>query len=90
MLVPLAVRGAAGALRKFTCRTPGCSLLDDIRADKGVVPGTPHERRRTMPHILTTILTQVAVALLEAAAVRLAVQFWKVFGTGGHPAAAHA
>ncbi|MFD5495926.1 hypothetical protein ACFYY3_02230 [Streptomyces sp. NPDC001812] len=43
-----------------------------------------------MPHILTTILTQVAVALLEAAVVRLAVQFWKAFGAGGHPAAAHA
>lgn len=43
-----------------------------------------------MPHILTTILTQVAVALLEAAVVRLAVQLWKVFGTDGHPAAAHA
>ncbi|WP_146229145.1 hypothetical protein [Streptomyces sp. NWU339] len=30
-----------------------------------------------MPHILNTILTQAAVALLEAAAVRLAVQLWK-------------
>ncbi|MEU6521590.1 hypothetical protein ABZ892_01785 [Streptomyces sp. NPDC046924] len=43
-----------------------------------------------MPHIFTTILTQVAVALLEAAVVRLAVHLWKAFGTGGHPAAAHA
>ncbi|MEU6889995.1 hypothetical protein ABZ918_33380 [Streptomyces viridosporus] len=43
-----------------------------------------------MPHILTTVLTQVAVALLEAAVVRLAVQLWKAFGTSGQPAAAHA
>ncbi|MER6408831.1 hypothetical protein ABT269_36295 [Streptomyces viridosporus] len=43
-----------------------------------------------MPHILTTVLTQVAVALIEAAVVRLAVQLWKAFGTSGQPAAAYA
>ncbi|MFJ8633605.1 hypothetical protein [Streptomyces sp. NPDC093568] len=43
-----------------------------------------------MPHILSTILTQVAVALLEAVLVRLAVQLWKAFATSGRPAAAHA
>lgn len=43
-----------------------------------------------MPHILTTILTQVAVALIEAAVVRLAVQLWKTLGTSGQPAAAYA
>ncbi|MEV0696272.1 hypothetical protein [Streptomyces sp. NPDC050388] len=43
-----------------------------------------------MPHIFTTILTQVAVALLEAAAVRVVVQLWKTFDTSGRPAAAHA
>ncbi|WP_281288321.1 hypothetical protein [Streptomyces cyaneus] len=43
-----------------------------------------------MPHILTTILTQVAVALLEAVLVRLAIQLWKAFGTSAPAAAAHA
>ncbi|WP_279617145.1 hypothetical protein [Streptomyces regalis] len=44
-----------------------------------------------MPHILTTILTQVAVALLKAVLVRLAIQLWKAFGTsGGRMAAAQA
>ncbi|MFF7264306.1 hypothetical protein ACFZCL_29090 [Streptomyces sp. NPDC008159] len=43
-----------------------------------------------MPHILTTILTNVAVALLEALLVRLAVQLWKAFGASMRPMAAHA
>jgi hypothetical protein len=43
-----------------------------------------------MPHILTTILTQVAVALLEAVLVRLSIQLWKSFTGGGRPAAAYA
>ncbi|MEU9244778.1 hypothetical protein [Streptomyces shenzhenensis] len=43
-----------------------------------------------MPHILTTILTQAAVALIEAALIRLSMQLWKAFTTGGRPAAAHA
>ncbi|MFE5815004.1 hypothetical protein [Streptomyces sp. NPDC056479] len=43
-----------------------------------------------MPHILSTILTQVAVALLEAVLVRLAIQLWKTFAMSGRPAAAHA
>jgi hypothetical protein len=43
-----------------------------------------------MSRILTTILTQVAVALLEAALIRLSAQLWKTFTTGGRPATAHA
>ncbi|MFJ7072753.1 hypothetical protein [Streptomyces sp. NPDC098781] len=43
-----------------------------------------------MPHILSTILTQVAIALLEAVLVRLAMQLWKAFGTSGRPVAATA
>jgi hypothetical protein len=43
-----------------------------------------------MPHILATILTQVAVALLEAALIRLSIQLWKAFNAGGRPATAHA
>ena len=49
-----------------------------------------HERRLTVPHILTTILTQVAVALLEAALIRLSLQLWKTFADSGRPVAAHA
>ncbi|MFC5673011.1 hypothetical protein [Streptomyces incanus] len=43
-----------------------------------------------MPHILTTILTQVAIALIETAVVRLAVRLWKALDTSGRPAAAYA
>ncbi|WP_409472551.1 hypothetical protein [Streptomyces sp. HC307] len=43
-----------------------------------------------MPHILTTIVTQVAVALIEAALVRLFTQLWKSFGATARPAAAYA
>ncbi|MFC9508147.1 hypothetical protein [Streptomyces sp. NPDC057002] len=43
-----------------------------------------------MPHIFSTILTQVAVALIEAALVRLFMQLWKTFAASGRPAAAHA
>ncbi|MEV1076867.1 hypothetical protein AB0I98_01160 [Streptomyces sp. NPDC050211] len=43
-----------------------------------------------MPHIFTTILTQVAVALLEAALVRLFTQLWKTFAASGRPATAYA
>ncbi len=43
-----------------------------------------------MPHILTTILTQVAVALIEAALVRLLMQLWKTFAVNGRPVAARA
>ncbi|MGP4050562.1 hypothetical protein [Streptomyces sp. 2A115] len=43
-----------------------------------------------MPHILATILTQVAVALLEAALIRLSIQLWKAFADSGRPVAAHA
>ncbi|GCB49672.1 hypothetical protein [Streptomyces sp. NL15-2K] len=43
-----------------------------------------------MPHILATVLTQVAVALLEAALIRLSVQLWKTLVGSGRPVAAHA
>lgn len=43
-----------------------------------------------MPHILATVLTQVAVALLEAALIRLSIQLWKAFVGNGRPVAAHA
>ncbi|WP_277611010.1 hypothetical protein [Streptomyces scabichelini] len=43
-----------------------------------------------MPHILTTIVTQVAVALLEAALIRLFMQLWKSFAAGARPVAAPA
>ncbi|MGI5374840.1 hypothetical protein ACQEV2_11445 [Streptomyces sp. CA-251387] len=43
-----------------------------------------------MPHILTTVLANVAIALLEALLVRLAIQLWKAFAVSGGPAAAHA
>lgn len=70
-----------------------CSLSDDIAPDKGTVPSTmhtDHERRLTVPHILTTILTQVAVALIEAALVRLFMQLWKTFAASGRPVTAYA
>ncbi|MFH8803569.1 hypothetical protein ACH4F6_28845 [Streptomyces sp. NPDC017936] len=40
-----------------------------------------------MPHPFTTALTQVALALLEAALLRLAATLWKSFAAGGHSAA---
>ena len=43
-----------------------------------------------MPHILATILTQVAVALLEAALIRLSIQLWKTLMSSDRPAAAYA
>ncbi|MGW0839214.1 hypothetical protein ACWD26_03450 [Streptomyces sp. NPDC002787] len=43
-----------------------------------------------MPHILAKILTQVAVALLEAALIRLSVQLWKALLGTGRPAPAYA
>ena len=38
-----------------------------------------------MPHILSTILTQVAIALIEAVLVRLIMQLWKSFAASGRP-----
>ncbi|MFI6375684.1 hypothetical protein [Streptomyces sp. NPDC050546] len=51
---------------------------------------TAHERRLTVPHIFTTILTQVAVALIEAALVRLIMQLWKTFAASGRQATTYA
>jgi hypothetical protein len=70
-----------------------CNPSDDIAPDKGAVTSTMHttyERRLTMPHILTTILTQVAVGLIEAALVRLFMQLWKTFAASGRPVTAYA
>jgi hypothetical protein len=50
---------------------------------------TTHERRLTVPHIFTTILTQVAVALIEAALIRLFMHLWKTYAGSGRPVAAH-
>ncbi|MFP1627918.1 hypothetical protein ACLB9X_22725 [Streptomyces sp. 5K101] len=43
-----------------------------------------------MPHVVTKILTQVAVALLEAALIRLSVQLWKAFAGSARPVTVHA
>jgi hypothetical protein len=43
-----------------------------------------------MPHVLATVLTQVAVALLEAALIRLSIQLWKALVGSGRPVVAHA
>ncbi|UUU21938.1 hypothetical protein [Streptomyces sp. DSM 40750] len=51
---------------------------------------TAHERRLIVPHILTTILTQVAIGLIEAALVRLFMQLWKTFVASGRPVTAYA
>lgn len=48
------------------------------------------ERRLTVPHVVTKILTQVAVALLEAALIRLSVQLWKAFAGSARPVTVHA
>ena len=39
-----------------------------------------------MPHLLTTILTSAAAALLEAALIRLSVLLWRSY-LAGRPAA---
>jgi len=43
-----------------------------------------------VPQILSTILTQVAIALIEAVLVRLIMQLWKSFAASGRPVAATA
>ncbi|MEU2283977.1 hypothetical protein ABZ614_18905 [Streptomyces sp. NPDC013178] len=43
-----------------------------------------------MPHILTHILTQAAIAVVEAALIRLSFQLWKALTAGGRPATVHA
>jgi hypothetical protein len=45
---------------------------------------------RTMPQILTAILTRAAVALLETALMHLSVALWKSLVDGGRPTAAPA
>ncbi|MFF4762067.1 hypothetical protein [Streptomyces sp. NPDC001292] len=44
--------------------------------------GTP------VPHLLTSLLTQVAVAVIEALVIRLLVQLWDAFARSGRPMAA--
>ena len=59
--------------------------------DKGAAPRTMHTKGgRIMPHLLTTILTSVAAALLEAALIRLSVLLWRSYTSDGRPAAAAA
>ncbi|WP_416978640.1 hypothetical protein [Streptomyces sp. T028] len=41
-----------------------------------------------MPHLLTTLATRVAVALLEAALIRLTLTLWRSLTGGGGTAAA--
>ncbi|MGW2748918.1 hypothetical protein [Streptomyces sp. NPDC001450] len=43
-----------------------------------------------MPHILTSVLTRVAVAVLEALLLRLLVQLWNSFLRSGYPVTAAA
>lgn len=43
-----------------------------------------------MPHLLSSLLTQIAVALLEALVMRLLVQLWNAFLRSGRPVAAAA
>ncbi len=44
----------------------------------------------TMPHFLAAILTNVAIAVIEAALIRLSMALWKAFLNSGRPAAAYA
>ncbi|MFF4825393.1 hypothetical protein [Streptomyces sp. NPDC001312] len=46
--------------------------------------GTP------VPHLLTSLLTQVAVAVIEALVIRLLAQLWNAFARSGRPMAAAA
>ena len=58
-----------------------------MRPDKGAVPSTMRTKGgRIMPHLLTTILTSAAAALLEAALIRLSVLLWRSY-LAGRPAA---
>jgi hypothetical protein len=77
-------RGAAGR------RIDGAVAVLNVGAPALENPARPHERRLTMPQILSTILTQVAVALVEAILVRLIMQLWKSFAASGRPVAAAA
>lgn len=45
---------------------------------------------RTMPHFLATILTNVAIAVIEAALIRLSMALWKAFLNSGRPATTYA
>ena len=48
------------------------------------------ERRRPVSHLLTSLLTQVAVAVIEAFVVRLLVRLWNAHARSGRPMAAAA
>ncbi|WP_281291154.1 hypothetical protein [Streptomyces montanus] len=43
-----------------------------------------------MPHLLSSLLAKIAVALLEALVMRLLVQLWNSFLRSGRPVAAAA
>jgi hypothetical protein len=51
---------------------------------------TRTRKAASVSHLFTSILTQVAVAVLEAIVLRLLTQLWKTYATGGRPAAAGA
>jgi hypothetical protein len=39
-------------------------------------------------HLLTSLLTKAAVAVIEAVVLRLLTELWKAYGPGARPAAA--
>ncbi|WP_283113333.1 hypothetical protein [Streptomyces halobius] len=43
-----------------------------------------------MPHLLTSLLTKVAVTVIEGLLVRLLAQLWNAYIRGGRPTAATA
>jgi hypothetical protein len=43
-----------------------------------------------MPHLLTSLLTRVATAVIEALVIRLLVQLWNACARSGHPVSAAA
>lgn len=46
------------------------------------------ERCHTVPYLLTSLLTKVAVAVIEAFVMRLLVQLWNARARSGRPMAA--
>jgi len=43
-----------------------------------------------MPHLLSSLLTKIAVALLEALVMRLLIELWNAFLRSGRPVVATA
>lgn len=57
---------------------------------KGAVRARHSRKALAVPHLFSHILTQVAVALIEAALIRLCAELWKAFTGNGGPATATA